>query len=150
MRVSVRLAQNRVVMMSSICSRATSESRAGHSVLHRTATVFLLHRPHGWSPGRESGGGCPSYGGPLAGESTHRHASEAKLLCCGVQFRHTAVCETRCLFAITPANSNKCCFGSGLRLRWYSDAVKGKDVAVQQFPRMVRPRAKGWQSKHGT
>jgi hypothetical protein len=41
MRVSVRLAQNGVVVMSSICSRATSESRAGNSVLHRTATAFF-------------------------------------------------------------------------------------------------------------
>jgi hypothetical protein len=41
MRVSVRLAQNGVVVMSRICSRATSESRAGHSVLHRTATAFF-------------------------------------------------------------------------------------------------------------
>jgi hypothetical protein len=39
MRVSVRLAQNAVVVMSSICTRATSESRAGSSVLHRTATA---------------------------------------------------------------------------------------------------------------
>jgi hypothetical protein len=40
MRVSVRLAQNGVVMMSHICSRATSESRAGISVLHRIATAI--------------------------------------------------------------------------------------------------------------
>jgi hypothetical protein len=39
MRVVVRLAQSGVVMMGRICSWATSESRAGHSVPHRTATV---------------------------------------------------------------------------------------------------------------
>jgi hypothetical protein len=137
-------------MMSSICSRATSESRAGHSVLHRTATAFLLQRLHGWPPGRESGGGCPSYGGPLAGESTHRHASEAKLLCCRVQVGHTAVYETQWLFALIPANSNRRCFRGGLWLWWRSDAPKGEGVAVHRSLRMVRPRAKGWQSKHDT
>jgi hypothetical protein len=41
MRVVVPLAQSGVVGMSRICSLATSESRAGNSVLHRTATAFF-------------------------------------------------------------------------------------------------------------
>jgi hypothetical protein len=151
MRVSVRLAQNGVVVMSRICSRATSESRAGHSVPHRTATVVCHSTAR--TVGRQ-GVSLVVAARPTAGRSPARACNAMRQ-----QWRYrlstfssgtTAGRETRCLFALCSASSNRCCFGSALRLRWRSDAVKGKDVAVQRSLRMVRPRAKGWQSKHGT
>jgi hypothetical protein len=86
MRVVVPLAQSGVVVMSRICSLATSESRAGHSVLHRTATAIC--HPSGSTHGNHRASLVVA-ARPTAGRSPARvrTAMRQRQSCCAAAFR---------------------------------------------------------------
>jgi hypothetical protein len=85
MQVVVPLAQSGVVRMSRICSRATSKSRAGHSVLHRTATAVC--QSSSGTLGRQ-GASLVVAARPTAGRSPARvhTAMRQRQSCCAAAF----------------------------------------------------------------
>ena len=108
-------------------SQSVSRAEASSGDLRRVPAVHLrasrrnrfvpLNRHRCWSchcrqvhqPGREPYGGCPSFGGQLAGARTQRHMPFVKSVSYWSLFRHTAVCETRCHAAYSPRTRSRVC-----------------------------------------